>query len=202
MATRSMERALWVGFVSLIFAACLVVGYLIASSIAQADASEPEYKKNSDGLTYGTVIEASPWGEMPDLVAVMATNGEVGYVYWSVIENTPPPPANPEEAERYMNDKIARDSVLLVEFLAEDLDVEVNTGAVNALLAYESAEAYMVGQRTAPGVMWTVDEEARISLAESLNIDAADLPEGIELRGLLTRVFSRVQNENFVEIPV
>lgn len=62
-----------------------------------ADVTTTTWGTNADGLTYGVPNERGT----PDLVAVIATNGETGYVYAKALDE--PTPANPSQALHWQN---------------------------------------------------------------------------------------------------
>ena len=58
---------------------------------------------NDDGLVYGTVDQAEAPGGQVDLVAVVATNGREGYVYFDAFQEAAGMNAtSPDEAVQYM----------------------------------------------------------------------------------------------------
>lgn len=87
-----------------------------------------DWATNANGDTYGTINDR---GE-PDLVAVVATNGESGYVYRDELEG--PMPTTPEQA---------------LQWQAED------AGQTHAVAVYESDGTTQVGEFVVQGVART-----------------------------------------------
>jgi hypothetical protein len=56
----------------------------------------PTWPKNAHGQTYGSVLNSTSSATDPDLVQVIATNGQTGYVYSSQLN--PPAPSSPAAA--------------------------------------------------------------------------------------------------------
>lgn len=64
------------------------VSYAVENAGEGYDEAKPaiEYETNGMGLTYGTCASAPAYDDMPDLVLVVATNGQEGYVYREALE--------------------------------------------------------------------------------------------------------------------
>lgn len=59
-----------------------------------ANATATAWGVNADGHTYGVANDRG----IPDLIAVIATNGKQGYVYAEQLQNAQPEPTSPEQA--------------------------------------------------------------------------------------------------------
>ncbi len=57
---------------------------------------DPAWAVNSNGQTYGSLLNSTSSASDPELVQVIATNGKTGYVYSSQLN--PPAPASPSAA--------------------------------------------------------------------------------------------------------
>ena len=202
MVRKNFTRIAQAGLVAMVFAAAMAIGFFVISSNAQAKASWTGYKVNDDGLTYGMMLEAPEGHEMPDLVGVIATNGERGYVYWSEMDSASYKPATLEDAGKYMEEYNARRSFLFVKFLSEELGIVIDTSTANAYEALTSAEVFLFNTNSEPGAEWTPDDEARSKLIEALGLEEPGFLEGLELGRVLARVFINIQSADAIEIPV
>lgn len=70
--------------------------YLDSSLKATLTAPAPQLEENADGLTLGSAYVAEVTGNMPDLVSVITTDGQLGYAYAQDLQFDTP--ANPQEA--------------------------------------------------------------------------------------------------------
>lgn len=70
--------------------------YLTSSLTATLTAPAPQLEENADGLTLGSAYVAEVTGNMPDLVSVITTDGQLGYAYAQDLQFDTP--ANPQEA--------------------------------------------------------------------------------------------------------
>ncbi|MCL1846527.1 MAG: hypothetical protein FWF91_01000 [Coriobacteriia bacterium] len=199
LAVSRQKQAKWVGIFFFAVVVGLLVGLLVLFSGCVKSGSK--FKTNSDGLTYGESpgFSKSSSGEIPDLIATEATNGERGYVYWTELKELILP-SDPEENDRRNSEHAARNSLQFVSFIAESLGVEIEIDDVSALQAYDVAKTlyrlpYLKGPQPS-------EEEARDLLALYLSLDTSTLPEGEELIVLLDDIFNRISEENMVEIPV
>lgn len=52
--------------------------------------STTDWPRNADGLTYGSEADTESLSDYPDLIAVVATNGESGYVRRADVQLSPP----------------------------------------------------------------------------------------------------------------
>ena len=73
-------------------------------------AANPDYEKNARGLTYGSVAEANVPEEEPDLILVVADDGEKGYIYGDDLN--PPDFKSPEEAAAWTKARSASPVIL------------------------------------------------------------------------------------------
>ena len=194
---------------ALLSAITLVASFFIVSfimsQVADADAEITKYRTNADGLSYGTVFEAPPWGELPDLVAVEATNGKMGFAYRHELIGSPPADDR-GEAARYMDEKFARNSMPFVRHLSEELSADgdvkvvIDADAEAARKAYDIAYDYtsysMDGKPILDG------DVVRRDIAGILGIDVELLPQGEEFYRLLELSLGLAANDFYVEIPV
>jgi len=70
-------------------------------STAAGDILSPQsvtYPVNESGFTYGSAADAPTPADEPDLVAVLATNGKVGYAWAHELDAASGTPQNPSEA--------------------------------------------------------------------------------------------------------
>ncbi|GAA1246273.1 hypothetical protein GCM10009633_19320 [Janibacter melonis] len=72
-----------------------------------------EYGTNARGESYGSALWAKSPDDEPDLIRARASNGRIGYVRASEIEEADPSPKSPEEAAK--NDGPLRPSVPVYE---------------------------------------------------------------------------------------
>lgn len=73
-------------FVVPVIAAGLIAGMGVSAALAQSSGSLPflhksgdEYPRNAAGMTYGSALDAQSPDSEPDLILVIAANGEEGY---------------------------------------------------------------------------------------------------------------------------
>jgi len=89
-----------------------------------------DYPVNANGQTYGSASQGFYGDHVPDLVAAMATNGKVGYIYATDYYTASRPAANPTQA---------------AEFAAQDYEKSVNAfcefyqNTTGKTIRYESA---------------------------------------------------------------
>ena len=199
MVIKKQNKQFFVASLVLVFVVALTTTVLLAApKNAQSSDTWTEYATNSEGLTYGKVTDAPPWGEMPDLVAVEATNGMKGYAYWEELNGIQP--ENPEEAMRIMEDREAQNSRLFAEFILESIGIESDIDSANAVFAFEAASKYCLP--VSQGVEWVADQSLRVDLTQAIGLDESVLPDDEELRFLILDIMLRVQEESTVEIPV
>jgi hypothetical protein len=199
MRTKPYPRsaALWIALGSLLLG--VVVFSMVLCNFAGADNVE-YYETDSDGLTYGKKVAAPRNADWPDLVAVLATNGQEGYVYTQELDAASPAAANPEEAVQMMSERNAYDSLRFVEIISEEYPLNSESNADSALSAYQSALTFL--SISEPGVAWTYHESAANEFANATGLDLSLLPQGDSLRYYLELVMAKIQEEHTVEIPV
>lgn len=73
----------------------------LTKSLAAITPQPLEYELNSNGKTFGSLLNEDATGSAPDLVEVIATNGRKGYV--KAYELSAPNPSTPEEAVALAN---------------------------------------------------------------------------------------------------
>ncbi|MDR3135901.1 MAG: hypothetical protein LBU07_00440 [Coriobacteriales bacterium] len=137
---------------------------------------------------------------LPDLVAVEATNGQQGYAYWSDMNDPSSQPANPEEAVALMATRNARDSQLFMQFLSGAIGLDLDVDSDTAQTVYEQAQNFVYP--AVPGEPWFADSQIKDDIVNLLPINEVSLPDGEELRTFLSAIFSGIQEENYLEIPV
>ncbi|MCL2808004.1 MAG: hypothetical protein FWD27_07625 [Coriobacteriia bacterium] len=157
-----------------------------------------EYPVNDMGLTYGPAMQSVQHdGVWPDLVLAKATNGIDGYVYLVDLRGTEP--ANPEEAGRMTEAKIARESLSFTSLLYERLGLPTEFDSPTALFVYETAKRYAF---PLPDRDWSPNPGLRNTLIRTMGVDSTAMPEGEELQTLLIEIAAEARNENLKEIPV
>ncbi len=70
--------------------------YLVSGLTATLSVPAPQLEENDEGLTLGSAYVAEVTGNMPDLVSVVTTDGQLGYAYAQDLQFDTP--ANPQEA--------------------------------------------------------------------------------------------------------
>jgi hypothetical protein len=75
----------------------VVIQQLLGSSPSPAH----KWAVNSNGQTYGSLLNSTSSATDPDLVQVIATNGKTGYAYSSQLD--PPAPSSPATAVAQQN---------------------------------------------------------------------------------------------------
>jgi hypothetical protein len=98
--------------VTVVVSALLILPFLAIPNAGAAESKgaqgseyhKAEYKSNADGQSFGSALDAQSLEKMPDLIAVVATNGEEGYILSTdyAYARDPNPPKNPEEATAMM----------------------------------------------------------------------------------------------------
>lgn len=84
--------------------ACVTLALaVVASALADADV----YPTNELGMSYGSAVHAETYEDEPDLIAVIAASGEQGYVRRDDLHEAERPASNPDEAVRFMDEKLA-----------------------------------------------------------------------------------------------
>jgi hypothetical protein len=94
IAAAALVGAIIVGFSSVTLA--LADRHLELQSQPPATEALTDWPTNANGLTYGSALFATSPQDEPDLIAALATNGKVGYVYKSDLDG--PAPSTPQEA--------------------------------------------------------------------------------------------------------
>ena len=98
---------------------------------------EPSYSANDSGLTYGSSLGAAV-GSEPDLILVLATNGEEGYVYATDLRRVDGTEAaeafkSPEDALVWQeSQKNVTDHERTIPVFAEDGKTEIGVFVVSA----------------------------------------------------------------------
>ena len=89
---------------------------------------------NADGLTYGSAAEAKTPEEEPDLIAVEATNGKIGYVFKTDLEYAEGDYiSNPDEAIAYTEKRDANASEAFSNYINKKLGTNIKMN----ILQYE-----------------------------------------------------------------
>lgn len=95
------------------------VGLTSDKGVETTPAPAPVYPKNESGLTYGSAAQAISPDTEPDLVLVVATNGEQGYVYKKDLDMANGTTAaknfrSPEDALRWQESESHSDQIVEV----------------------------------------------------------------------------------------
>jgi len=125
----TVALALTVGGIALGTTASVAITALTETQYL-SEHSAPAYETNDRGLTFGSVEDARTPDEEPDLILVVATNGERGYALKTDLEG--PTPSSPEDAVRQTMNQTSRTipvyesdgTTLIGEFL---IDVSTQT---------------------------------------------------------------------------
>jgi hypothetical protein len=120
---------------ALLFFALVFIVFSHFGETQSIAATDTGYETNDAGLTYG-VAEGGVFADSaPDLIGVIATNGEEGYAYRTELLQAiePDPPSSPEEAVQLMQDRWHNAA------LAFAVSVEQQTGTVLPLGADQVA---------------------------------------------------------------
>ena len=94
--------------------ASIAKGSESASAQAAADAQVTDWPVNAKGQTYGSEAKAKSTADVPDLIAVMATNGKIGYCLDSQLNAKPESPKTAEEAETQLRNALCKGKVIPV----------------------------------------------------------------------------------------
>lgn len=86
-----------------VFACVTLALAVVVSALADADV----YPTNELGMSYGSAVHAETYEDEPDLIAVIATSGEQGYVRRDDLHEAERPASTPDEAARFMDEKFA-----------------------------------------------------------------------------------------------
>jgi hypothetical protein len=136
---QNINRVLFPIIASVILAVAIICLVFIFVKPIQGNAdSAVNYSVNDSGFTYGSALDAPSPEVEPDLISAWATNGSLGYVYKTDLENAQAPyePKNPEEAVQLMEDRFMAASFIFVESVQERTGTELSIGVdtVNATL--------------------------------------------------------------------
>ena len=208
-----------------IIVAALLVPFLLGFFLFIGSNAEAEqkFKMNEDGLTYGTILDVSPDGVHPDLIKVVATNGEKGYCYTEELNKARGKvPATLGEGNEHMRDMEDRYSTVLIQLLEERLGIKIDTDRDSAAMAWRAAACYVniyvvenflsedaqAIKTMETFVLWKpplglTSDELREDLVRYLGIDASVLPaDNYELFSFLFMVIHDIRETFVIEVPV
>jgi hypothetical protein len=145
-------------------------------------------------------VDKADW---PDLVRVVATNGEEGYAYTSELEAAALPPNPPGQPSPEREELRAQAADAFVKALAARTSVDI---AVDGQVAQQ---AHILAQESVtppPDIEEAAIEELLVSktneLAALLGVDPESLYGGHDLRGLIFDVLYEVQSVGQVDVNV
>lgn len=112
----------------------LLLGFLVAAlcalaifGVAGSAGAEGKYSTNGSGLTYGSLGEVYSAEKNPDLIGAIATNGELGFIYYDdyLEAISGDVTLSPEQAVSRANDKTARMAEEFSEAAADLYGIDV-----------------------------------------------------------------------------
>ena len=111
---------------SIILGIAICMAAVIAHTGVNADAVY-ESGVNKSGLTYGSSMDAADSEDEPDLIAAEATNGKIGYIYRTDLEEAEGDKevSNPKEAVEYMNRKNQTEANVFSEYISDVFKQEI-----------------------------------------------------------------------------
>ncbi len=151
---------------------------------------------NDDGLVYGTVDQAEAPGGQVDLVAVVATNGREGYVYFDAFQEAAGMNAtSPDEAVQYMENAEAASNRALAEQLTRLLPEGVEVTVEQATQYLDTVVRAAIPDPFDEGLA-SVCQQGLADLAQ-----ATGLPE-TDVQAVLDDAYLAAQDQVSTHIPV
>ncbi|MCL1847471.1 MAG: hypothetical protein FWF91_05845, partial [Coriobacteriia bacterium] len=165
---------------------------------------------NNAGLTYGyetgTPDGYSPEYKIPDLIYVLPSKGRVPDEEGAFIYKTDigllPSDASPEEVARWTEERNANEARRFTEIAFALLGMDNRLNDEEAQAAYEAAKRFTRPYSSPESGEWVYSEEDAQGLADALGIDLSILPQKDALRIFCFRVFSTIQNDYAIEVPM
>ncbi|MDR2957461.1 MAG: hypothetical protein LBU61_04670 [Coriobacteriales bacterium] len=146
-------------------------------------------RRNADGLTYGPMAAAASDEEIPDLIAVVASNGSQGYVYKDEYLFSTRANQNPDDTVINANKQIQIWAGGFADY------VEKRTGVV---LDMKEVVSVFMGVVMMSGAECPYDEMDEPSKDVVLNL----LPEGYRTESLAIEALEAAYQTNSLVIPV
>ena len=149
--------------------------------------AQNRYQRNENGQTYGTFLQAGGLsGELPDLIAVEASNGKMGYITREDYYRSSRPAGSREEAVAIMESQQENAAAAFCEYVWVNTGIRVDQSRVSALLG--NSGSWWNG--------WSALTEQQQAAFVSV------LPEGFRSSGLAQSAYSYAMGANNVNIPV
>jgi hypothetical protein len=160
-----------------------------SQSFENAAGQEFVYPTNDSGQTYGTFAEAGGLnGDLPDLILVVATNGETGYITKESFIITSRAASNPAEADIIMGEYRQNSARAFCDYVYQESGIEIDSNELLGLLE--------IGVDIGLGNPWT-------SLAEHQKITVVNLlPEGYQSTDFAQKAWDFAARANSITIPV
>ena len=197
MQTKSINKRKVLLFAGLLLLVIVViVALFIFNNSAHAHSNSASYPKNADGLSYGSMSDAQSADAVPDLIAVVATNGQEGYVYKTDYNAAMQVgmARNPDHAVWLMAQRSERIANAFVD------SIESQTGPSQSTISLENERADL------GNVILDLDTQSGdISFEELSTNDQAniisDLPDGID-QSIVDNAWAKANKVDDQVLPV